>query len=90
MEIIEAIGKPAEYVVANNRSFRFIWASIMYLPIGYHWVLSWTFINRDELFRLKDSEIELERLRKLDSPIAREIKAQLERQERKEPIVNTA
>jgi hypothetical protein len=77
MEILEPIGKPAEYIVAIFAVLGSLWAGITYIPKGYRWLRSWAFINREELKRLKDSEAELERLRKLDNPLRREILAQI-------------
>ena len=77
MEILITIGKFAGALVS-------IFGAFKYLPKGYRWIRSWKLIKRREFERLKTieaehhkGEAEKERLRKLDSPIAREIRAQL-------------
>jgi hypothetical protein len=59
MDFLEAIGKPAEYaeyIVAILVLLGFIWAGIKFIPGGYRWVRSWTFVKREELKRFKEME----------------------------------
>jgi len=64
-EILEAIGKPAEYIVAIIVLGGFLIAGIKYIPKGYRWLRSWTFIKRGELARLEKLVKEYEELQRI-------------------------
>jgi hypothetical protein len=61
MEFLEAIGKPAEYIIAIVGVIGLSWAGIKYVPKGYRWLSSWTFIKREELKRFKEMEPKYEK-----------------------------
>ena len=56
MEFLEAIGKPAEYIIAIVGVIGLLWAGIKYVPKGYRWLSSWTFVKREELAKLREVE----------------------------------
>jgi hypothetical protein len=73
MDILEAIGKPAEYIVAILVLLGFVLAGVKYVPKGYRRLRSWKIVKRDEYTGLKTIEAEhqkcrpeLERLHKFE------------------------
>jgi tRNA A58 N-methylase Trm61 len=78
-ETLITIGKIASALIS-------IVGAIRYLPKIYRWFRSWKILKQREFERLKTveaqhqkCEVEKERLGKLDNPMAREIRAQLDR-----------
>jgi hypothetical protein len=78
LETLFTVGKIAAALVS-------IGTAIKYVPKGYRWIRSWKLIKRRDFEALQKilvehqkCEAEKERLRKLNSPMAREIRAYLE------------
>jgi hypothetical protein len=86
-----------QFVVAVAAGIGAICAAVKAIAALIRWLRTWKIIKLQELKRLKaieaehqKCEAEKERLRKLDNPIAREIRDQLDRMNEPKPIrVNT-
>jgi hypothetical protein len=88
MDFLRTLGEPAENIIAIVGVLGLIWAGIKFIPRGYRWVRSWTFVKSEELERLKTLEknhkgCEEERLRSIEET-AKGVRAALEKS--REPV----
>lgn len=62
MEILENVGEVAKHILSIVALIGLVWTAAKYLPRGYRWLRSWTFIKREEVDRLKEIEAQYENL----------------------------
>ena len=67
MELLEAIGNPAEYIVAIFVLLGFVWGGMKYIPKGYRWRLVLDIHQARRTRPLKHIEVKYETLR-FDKP----------------------